>query len=99
MWKLVSFTFCYLDPGRFFKFSSNFGDFGITEKLTFFIYSMSNFTAVKRSVWIILIKTCLTMITIIMGSLLTKKDVKLQNPLLFTDSLNKSVRFVVVERS
>ena len=50
---------------HFFNFFQTFRDLGITRKLIFFSQPMSNFTAEICSVWKILMKMCLVMVTII----------------------------------
>ena len=46
-------------------FFQTFRDVSITIKLVFFSYHMTKFTAEKCSVWKIVVKTCLDMVTII----------------------------------
>ena len=52
----------------FSTFFQTFGDFGITRKLMFFSQPMENFTAEKRSIWKILMKMYLVMVTIFQAS-------------------------------
>ena len=49
----------------FSTFFQTFWDFAITRKLIFFSLSMANFTAGKCSLWMILMQTCLVVVTII----------------------------------
>ena len=60
--------FILKDPCPIFSFFFHiFGDFCVTRKVIFFSLLMANFTAEKCSVWRVLTKTCLVMVTIIKG--------------------------------
>ncbi len=68
-------------------FSQTFGDFGIRRKLIFFSLPLVNFTAEKCTVWKILMKMCLVMVTIIQLTHKVLGHCKVRNLLLCPNGL------------